>query len=190
MREDIFTTLGASNHSKYERELNDYYATEPKAAHLLLEVEPTLNNIWECACGEGHLAKIFDSYGILNKASDLIDRGYGIVEDFLLNKELYPNGDIVTNPPFKFAQEFIEHALSKVDTGRKVCMFLKVLFLEGKAHKQLFEKYPPKFVYVSSSRLNCAKNGDFNRYNSGAVAYAWFVWEKGYFGNTVIKWIN
>lgn len=54
MREDIFTTLGASNHSKYERELNDYYATEPKAAHLLLEVEPTLNNIWECACGEGH----------------------------------------------------------------------------------------------------------------------------------------
>lgn len=74
--------------------------------------------------------------------------------------------------------------------GRKVAMFLKLQFLEGKARKKLFEKYPPKTVYVSSSRLICAMNGDFERYSSSAVAYAWFVWEKGYTGDTVIKWIN
>ena len=190
MRENTFTTLGATNHSNHNREENDYYATDPIAAKLLLEVEPQLSNIWECACGEGHLAKVFDSIGKLSKATDLIDRGYGSVEDFLLNTEQYHNGDIVTNPPYKYAQKFVEHALNKVDNGRYVCMFLRLLFLEGQARKKLFKKFPPITVYVFSKRVNCAKNGDFITYDSGAVAYAWFVWLKGYSGNTIIKWIN
>ncbi len=50
MKESTFIRLGASNHAqKGTREENDYYATEPIAGHLLLEVEPELNNIWECA---------------------------------------------------------------------------------------------------------------------------------------------
>lgn len=190
MKEDLFTLIGATNHAKGTREENDYYATDPIAAKLLLDVELQLNNIWECACGEGHLAKIFAKAGKLGKATDLINRGYGNVEDFLLNNETYKNGDIVTNPPFKYAQKFVEHALNKVDNGRYVCMFLRLLFLEGQARKNLFEKYPPKTVYVFSSRVNCAKNGDFVTYNSGAVAYAWFVWLKGYNGETIVKWIN
>ena len=190
MKEDIFTLLGASNHSKGIREENDYYATDPIAAKLLLEVEPQLTNIWECACGEGHLAKVFNDKGKLAKATDLIYRGYGNIEDFLLNKELYHNGDIATNPPFKYAQKFVEHALSKVDKGHYVCMFLRLLFLESKERRELFEKYPPKTVYAFSKRVNCAKNGNFNTYKSGAVAYAWFVWIKGCTDNTILKWIN
>lgn len=135
MKESLFINIGASNHSKNERQPEDYYATEPIAGKLLLEVEPDLSNIWETACGEGHLAKVFNEVGKLRKATDLIDRGYGSVEDFLLHKEPYHNGDIVTNPPYKYAQEFVEHALSKVDEGRKVCMFLKSCFLKGKKEK-------------------------------------------------------
>lgn len=190
MKETTFINLGATNHGKGIREENDYYATEPIAGNLLLKVEPDLNNIWECACGEGHLAKVFDEIGKLGKATDLINRGYGGVEDFLINITPYPNGDIVTNPPFKYAQEFIENALARVDEGRKVCMFLKVLFLESKTRRKLFDKQPPKTIYVSSSRINCAKFGDFEKYTTKAIAYAWYVWEKGYKGNTVIKWIN
>ncbi len=190
MKESIFINIGASNHSKNERQSEDYYATDPIAAKLLLKVEPELNNIWECACGEGHLAKVFDEAGKLGKVTDLINRGYGDVEDFLLNTDPYHNGDIVTNPPYKYAQEFVEHSLNKVDEGRKVCMFLKVLFLETQKRKSLFIKYPPKTIYISSSRINCARNGDFVTYDSSAIAYAWFVWEKGYRGDTIIKWIN
>ena len=69
-------------------------------------------------------------------------------------------------------------------------MFLKLTFLEGQARKQFFLENPPKTVYVSSSRLNCAKQGDFVTYTSSAIAYAWFIWEKGYQGDTIIKWIN
>ena len=186
----VYTNLGASNHSLGIREDNDFYATEPKAAELLLDVVPELNNIWECACGEGHLAKVFDNSEKLGKATDLIDRGYGTIEDFLLCKEPYNDGDIVTNPPYKYAKEFVEKALELVDVGRYVCMFLKVLFLESRSRKELFIKFPPKVIYVSSSRINCAKNGDFNTYTSSAIAYAWYIWQKGYSGESVVKWIN
>lgn len=47
----IYKTLGASNHTDNEREANDFYATEPKAAELLLSLETFAENIWECACG-------------------------------------------------------------------------------------------------------------------------------------------
>ena len=72
-------------------------------------------------------------------------------------------------------------------------MFLKVQFLEGKERKILFRAFPPKVIYVSSSRILCAKNAEFERMREGggsAVAYAWYVWEKGYKGDTIVKWIN
>lgn len=52
----------------------------------------------------------------------------------------------------------------------------------------MFLENPPKKVYVSSSRIECAENGKFK--GTSAVAYAWFVWEKGFKGDPIIKWIN
>ena len=189
----IYKTLGASNHTDKERENDDFYATEPKAMDLLLEQETFNKNIWECACGQGHLSERLIASGYDVKSTDLIDRGYGTGEtDFLNQMEQY-DGDIITNPPYKYAVEFTYKALDLVTEGHKVAMFLKVQFLEGKARKKLFTQYPPKCIYVSSSRLLCAKNAEFQKMKDGggsAVAYAWYVWEKGYKGNTIVKWIN
>ncbi len=184
-------TLGARNYAQNERETNDYYATEPKALELLLELEAFSPNVWECACGEGHLSNVLVSKGYNVLSTDLIDRGYGSGGvDFLECDKKY-DGDIITNPPYKYAKEFVEHAMDIIAEGHKIAMFLKVQFLEGKARKALFKKYPPKTIYVSSSRLRCAMNGDFERYaKSNAVAYAWFIWEKGYKGNTIVRWFN
>lgn len=189
----IYTTLGASNHTDKVREINDYYATEPKAAELLLEVEDFAPNIWECACGECHLSKVFETHGYNVKSTDLIYRDGGMSEtfDFLAeSKSNSWNGSIITNPPYKYAYEFVEKALDTVTTGNKVAMFLKLQFLEGKKRRKLFDNTPPQTIYVSSSRLLCAKNGDFESTTSSAVAYAWYVWQKGYKGNTIVKWIN
>ena len=189
----IYKTLGASNHTDKERQSEDFYATEPRAAELLLELENFNTNIWECACGEGDLAKVFVEHGHNVKSTDLIDRGYGEGGvDFLQCTEVF-DGDIITNPPYKYAKEFVEKALELVPEGHKVAMFLKLQFLEGKARRELFEKYPPKTVYVASGRLLCAKNGDFEGMKAGggsAVAYCWYVWKRGYQGDTVIKWFN
>ena len=179
--------LGAHNETAEEREEHDYYATQPIAAEWLIKIEKLNQNIWECACGEGHLAKVFEKHGYNVKATDLIDRGYGRGGvDFLKQKEKF-EGDIVTNPPYKFAQEFIEKALTLVPKGNKVCMFLKVQFLEGRGRKKLFEQFPPKTVWVSSSRIQCGKNGVFK---DSMVAYAWYIWEIGYKGETTIRWFN
>lgn len=186
----IYVTIGASNHSNSEREKNDYYATEPKAIELLLGLEKFDKNIWECACGEGHISEVLKEHGYKVHSTDLIDRGYGLGGiDFLKCSEVF-NGDIITNPPYKYAKEFVYKALELIQTGNKVVMFLKLQFLEGKARKELFKVYPPKKIYVSSSRLICAKNGEFDKISSSATAYAWFVWEKGYEGQTIVKWFN
>lgn len=185
-------TLGARNYTQYDREQNDYYATEPKAARLLLDVETFSPAIWECACGEGHLAREFSAAGYFVYASDLINRGYGVQKDFLkASSPPHPIFDIITNPPYAKASEFVQHALDISADGRKVAMFLKLQFLEGKARRELFRRYPPKIVYVSSGRLHCAMNGDFQRYASAnAVCYAWFVWQKGCHDEPIIRWIN
>lgn len=191
----VYTTLGASNHTEDEREQHDYYATDPIAIDILInDGESEINhNVWECACGEGHLAKRLSDYGYNVTATDLIDRGFGTGGVNFLETNTIFNGDIVTNPPYKYAVKFIEHALDIIPTGNKVFMFLKLQFLEGKSRKELFKTYPPKCIYVSSSRILCAKNGDFEgmkKSGGSAVAYAWYEWEKGYTGDTIIKWVN
>lgn len=194
-KKTIFTILGASNHSAEERQKDDYYATDPVAIDKLLTVEKPYPIIWECACGEGHLSERLKHFGYIVYSTDLIDRGYSSGEgfDFLKMTSLPKaiiNCDILTNPPYKFAKEFVLKALELVKPGRKVFMFLKLTFLEGKArYTELFSKYPPKTLYVFSERIGCAMNGDFEKYSSSAVAYGWYVWEKGYTGTTEIKWI-
>ena len=181
--------IGAHNLSKEDRQAEDYYATNPIAAEWLEKIENLDKRIWECACGQGHLAKVFVNAGHEVFATDLIDRGYGKGGvDFLKCNERFV-GDIVTNPPYKYAEKFIEHALELIPDGNKVCMFLKVQFLEGKNRKEMFKRIPPKTVWVSSSRIGCYLNGEVKKTNS-MLALAWYVWEKGYTGETKLKWFN
>ena len=191
--ESTFTCLGATNHSNEIRPDEDFYATDPFAMELLLEKETFSHKIWEPACGAGHLSGVLKDHGYDVRSTDLIFRGYGEPEtlDFLKLKNVQFDGDIITNPPYKFALEFVEKALEIVMDGHKVAMFLKIQFLEGKKRRDFYKNNPPKIVYISSSRLNCARNGDFGTYpHTSAVCYSWFVWEKGFKGDPIIKWIN
>lgn len=186
-----FAQLGASNHSSSEREKDDFYATDPTAIDDLLEREKFDENIWECAVGQGHLAEKLKQHGYKVKCSDIVDRGYSETEiiDFLKEKHNF-NGDIITNPPYKYCTEFILNALNNITDGHKVAMFLKIQTLEGqKRYEKIYSKCPPKTIYVYSKRKNCAKNGDFDKYTSSAVCYAWFIWVKGEYEHTELKWI-
>ena len=171
-----------------DRPDNDYYATDPKATRLLLEVEEFNSNILEPCCGGGHMAEVLKEYGYNVTASDIVDRGYGVIKDFFdINKW---DGDIITNPPYKNVLDYTKHALDIISEGNKLALFLRLQFLESKSRGKFFETNPPKKVYVSRSKICCAKNGDFANANYGAMAYAWFVWEKGFKGKPVIEWIN
>lgn len=135
----------------------------------------------------GHLADVLKLNGYNVRATDLIDRNYGESGiNFLEQQEQY-NGDILTNPPYKYALEFVEKALELIPKGNKVIMFLKLQFLEGQERRRLFDTMQLAKVYVFSKRQQCAKNGIFT--GSSAVAYAWFVWIKGHHDLPQIEWI-
>ncbi len=190
----VFTTMGASNHSKDDREQNDYYATDPKAIDFLLQDCPikflTEVPILEPCCGGGHLAKRLQDLGYFVQAQDLFDHGYGFIgHDFLYSFDKW-QGNIITNPPYKYAKEFVEKALDVVSDGNIVAMFLKLSFLEGKGRKKMFLRNPPRFLLVSASRMLCGKNGSFDYAQGSAVGYGWYVWVKGYTGRPEILWGN
>lgn len=186
----VFKTLGASNYCDHERERADYYATEPAAVEWLCKLETFNHKVLEPSCGAGHISEVLKAHGYEVDSRDIVNRGYGTQADFLSIDNQEWDGDIITNPPYSFAQEFVEKALRIIPDGHKVAMFLKITFLEGKKRKFLFRNTPPLRVWVSSSRLKCAMNGDFDAVGGSAACYAWFIWEKGYRGDTIVKWFN
>lgn len=185
----VFSCLGASNHAKEERQIVDFYATEPKAVFELLEREKFSETVLEPCVGMGHIAEVLKKKGYKVISQDIVDRGYAdtVLKDFMLQNENHY--DIITNPPYVIAKDMVEHALSISPEGTKIAMFLKLTFLESQSRKELFEKNPFKILYVHSQRRSCAKMGDFEKYPTSAIAYGWYIWEKGYKGDPIIKWI-
>ncbi|CAL7867269.1 Conjugal transfer protein [Fusobacterium necrophorum subsp. funduliforme] len=182
----MFDTL--IKHDK-NREILDFYATDRRATTELLKRETFRKVIYEPACGQGHIGKILEEWGYKVKAEDIRHRGYGNGKevDFFTVKE--NDLDIITNPPYFCANEFLFHALHISKEKVKIAMLFRLAFLEGQKRYELYKECPPKRVYVFSKRLNCAKNGDFDKYKGSAIAFAWFLWEVGYHGKTELMWI-
>lgn len=194
--QSVFTCNGASNHTDKERAEQDYYATEPHAVFELLRVEKFSPSVWENACGGGHISEVLSQQGYCVYSTDIINRGYehqSACLDFLNCDYRDVDMDIITNPPYKLAKEFVKKSLEVIGKGHKVAMLLKLTFLESKTRRELFDTSPPARILVFSSRVHCVRNGNFEKYKKGvgdAIAYAWYVWEKGYKGDPIVKWIN
>ena len=191
----VFKTLGASNHTDKERESMDFYATSPVAIDLLKKKIDLPYRILEPACGSGCLSERLKGQGHEVYSYDIVDRGYGDVQNFfeMLTAPIDGEFAVVTNPPYKYALEFVQHSLEIVPDGCLVCMFLKTTFAEGKTrYNQLFRFTPPIYVLQCVERVLCAKNADFDymvKHGGSAVSYAWWVWQKGYRGKTILDWI-
>lgn len=145
----LFKMLGASNHTDKEREANDFYATDPKAIDCLKEKIDLPIVILEPSCGAGHLSKRLEELGHKVYSYDKIDRGYGEVEDFFF-RETMPDdcSCVLTNPPYKYATEFVLKSLELLPVGGLCCMFLKTTFLEGlNRWEKIYRNYPPSRCY-------------------------------------------
>lgn len=103
-------------------------------------------------------------------------------------KETLLVDNIVTNPPYKYALEFVNQ--SKKLAKKKIAMFLKTVFLESESRYEMFldKEFPLKTVYQFSKRVTLTKDG-IKMKNSGMISYAWYVWDKDYSGEPTIQWI-
>lgn len=185
MGNKTYRLIGASNHTANERQNEDLYCTHPQAVGELLKIEQLSPRVWEPCDGLGHISDCLTRHGYDVRRSDLYTRGRNIERlDFLMCDEEW-EGDIVTNPPYSQATEFVRHAIQITKVGNKIAMWLRILFLESAKRKKLFEQYPPIRVWISSRRIPCGKEGTFG---ASAQVYAWFIWEVGYNGPTTLKW--
>ncbi|MEC5422096.1 hypothetical protein QGM71_01135 [Virgibacillus sp. C22-A2] len=182
----------AGNKNKGEREKNDFYPTPPHATESLLNRVNFEGSVWEPACGDGAICKVLEEKEYKVYATDKYDRGYGVYDiDFLTwdwTKTFnHRPANIITNPPYKIAQEFVERSL-ECTTG-KVAMLLKLNFLESARRYEMFNNTPLKHVLVFSKRLNFYEGTLEGNKRSGVLAFAWYVWEHGYEGQPQIDWI-
>jgi hypothetical protein len=96
--------------------------------------------------------------------------------------------DVVTNPPFSLADEFIRHALRLTKQhGGKVAMLLPLAFDSAKGRRDLFERPPFKAKYTLTKRIRW-ENLEQKK-NGPSQNHAWFVWDWQYQGKPFLGYL-
>lgn len=189
-----FRAIGTRSASKDERG-DDFYQTPIEAVHALLAVEKFQPLVWEPSCGHGAISKPMENAGYVLMLSDLVDRGCansdGEIQAVLNFVDSTPDDafglggdgdfDIVTNPPFGIANQYISHAL-KTHKPKKVAMLLNLNFLAGFAdpdRNYVMNECPPARVYIFTRRLPMMhREGYVGKKTNSQMNTAWFVWER------------
>lgn len=164
-----------------ESERDDYnFCPTPSAVtEALLEVEDFGSEVWEPACGDGAISEVLIKHGYEVVSSDIVDRGYGEVEDFFESDRTAES--VVTNPDYDYSEEFVRTALERATY--KVAMLLPLGFLTSKGRYELLTGSPLKRVYVFTGRVTLRSPDQRKSEGNGRENYAWFVWEHGYEGD-------
>jgi hypothetical protein len=172
---------------------NDLYETPDVAVHALLRAEKLPHHIWECACGPGRIVNVLRNAGHTVWATDLVDYGcpeseFGV--DFLMERQTRIDVEcIVTNPPFKLADEFVSHALELLCP--KVAMLLRLAFLESERRSKILDDGHLARIHVFRKRLPMMhRDGWAGNKSTSAMAFAWFVWDKFHKGPTELHRIS
>ncbi len=191
----------------------DDFPTMPWATRALIEyiLFPHMNvfapdrelkrqKVWEPACNRGHMAKPLSEYFGRVYTSDVHDYGdesIGFCQDRVVDF-IFPDSEspvissggvdwIITNPPFRLAEQFVERAWSVTGVDG-VAIIARTAFLEGVGrYERLFKTSPPSIVGQFTERVPMVK-GRLTSKGSTATAYCWLVWMRGIEG-TKLVWI-
>lgn len=168
----------------------DLYETPAVAVEALIKVEKLPARIWEPATGRGAIVNVLREHGHTVIASDVHDYGnLHFVGDFLAQEKMPASTEaIVTNPPFKIAAQFVEHALR---LSPLVIMLLRLAFMESERRCPILEGAGLARIHVFRKRLPMMhRDGWEGRKANSGMSFAWFVWERGYTGRTTIDRVS
>lgn len=198
-------TMGSTTIARSNRQDLDFYQTPSYATKTLIErFDFKSSFIWEPMAGNGMIAKELIKSGLDVYATDIVERDFklnDIVDYFDTNSFEVSKGSfaIVTNPPYEFANKFLEHTLSTIKP-KTCCLFLPVRYLEGqKRYDSIYSKYRPNKVLMYVKRLGCftekdVKEGKVTERGVGsAVAYMWLCFDRDTWldsnAKTELEWI-
>lgn len=164
------------------------WATRGLIEHVLKKDALVASTCLEPACGAGHMAKVLREYFREVYCADAYEYGYGRTRDFLT----YPYETnavdwVITNPPFRLAEEFVLRALRVARQG--VAILARTVFLESVGrYDGIFRVTPPTMFAQFVERVPMVK-GRLDRKASTATGYAWFVWEKDMPSEARLMWV-
>lgn len=162
------------NQGNPDRDPTDLYPTEVEWTRALLAHVRLRGRVWECAAGEMDMVKELKRQHYRVRATDILT---GV--DFLATTKPW-EGSIVTNPPYRLADEFIHHALQLA--SEHVAMLLPIGALGGKTRYQhLWSKRRPSHVIVVCSRMKV--RGEASQFN-----HVWAVWDLRSRAKTKVEW--
>lgn len=154
--------------------------------------------VWESTCNRGYMVRPLREYFGRTIATDVHDYSpetddMHMLHDFLCPElpeiiERYPPDFVITNPPFKLAEQFVQRALS-IRSVKFCAFFVRANFLEGKGRFQnLFKVNPPALFAPFVERVPLVKER-VDPKASSTTAYCWLVWSKGCCDRTKVVWI-
>lgn len=174
-----------------EREKDDFYPTPPEPTRALLAAEAerlsSVGPIWECAAGDGSMAREIEAAGHVVRLSDLIDRGCGAVI-----RSFYEFGSgempraIITNPPFAECNRdpgWVRYALETLEV-EYMALLLPVNWMGAVSRAALWQKHPPARIYLMRWRI------DFTGQGAPPMLNAWFIWDRKHKGETILRMLD
>ncbi|KXV23858.1 hypothetical protein AD942_11025 [Gluconobacter japonicus] len=175
--------------SGYDRHADDWYVEPAWAVDALMDAERKfVGLVLDPCCGGGNIVKRLEMKGIFSFGSDIKPRWPpAAIQNFYVSLETWRPDSVVSNPPYNLAREFIDCALEH--TTDRVCVLLRLAFLEGIKRREWFGTVPLARVWVSSRRMSMPPGGSGVKAKNGTVAFAWFVFEHGHTGAPAIGWI-
>lgn len=167
-----------------QRRKSDFYETPYSITQQLLSVEDFEDVVLEPACGEGAIVRVLGRAGYRVEA-------YDAETDFLSETRPFPN--VVTNPPFSLAYEFVQKCKSVCED--KFALLLPLSYLHGKRRYDniyMDDTFPLARVHVFTRYPMLGDTlRDDGKYRTGMMVYAWFVWDKSFTGqHPEIHWLD
>jgi len=131
-----------------------------------------------------------DLYGLDIRSLDKpTEYDYWAVGDYL-SDEFFDNQTydlIMGNPPYSMAKEFVERSVPLLNDAGYLVFLFRLAFLEGQDRgKNFWPNYIPKYVYVCSKRPSFTGDGRTDT----KTAYSIIVWQKGFQGETTLRWLK
>jgi len=169
-----------------QRKASDFYETPYSMTQQFLdtgELSPRVATL-EPAHGKGAIVRVLKKNGFADVTA------YDQETDFLKERRTFGQG--ITNPPFSLAKEFI--LKSKQVFRSKFALLLPLSYLHGKERLDTIysdKAFPLKccYVFCRYPMLGDDLRAD-GKYRTGMMVYAWFVWDRRYKGEPMIRWLD
>jgi hypothetical protein len=168
--------------SGYERKERDLYETPEWVTDALVpHIKGRITSIWEPAAGSGKMVRALKNAGFWVTESD-VQTGFDFLDE---TQWKIPSGDIVTNPPYALATEFIERALKLRKPIGVVAMLLRTDFDHAKTRANLFAKCP-----AFSKKIVLTRRIQWFEDSKGSPSFnhAWFIWDWQHKGAPILAY--